>query len=98
VIGHPILREVIGPDLLCPLATANLTPSQTTPLRLDSLLLDIIEPRPEHRHGLRLVLELRLLVLAGHDEAGRNMRDPDRGVGCVHALAAVPGRTVDIDP
>src|SRR5207248_5985269 len=46
---------------------------------------------------LRLVLQLTALVLAGHDLAGRQMRDPDGGVGRIHALPALAAGAVDVD-
>ena len=45
---------------------------------------------------LRAVLELRALVLAGHHEAGGNVRDADRRVGRVHALATRAGGAIDV--
>ena len=38
-----------------------------------------------------------LLVLHRDDDAGRQVRDPHRRVGRVHALAAGTGRAVDVD-
>jgi len=40
------------------------------------LALQLVEPGPEDAQRLRLVLELRLLVLHRHDRASRQMRDP----------------------
>src|SRR5665811_459326 len=43
---------------------------------------DLLEqPRLQHSERRGLVLELRLLVLAAHDDAGRQVGDTDRGVG-----------------
>src|SRR5664279_1396867 len=47
--------------------------------------------------GARLLEQLRLLVLAAHHDAGREVGDTDRGVGGVHRLAARPGRPEDVD-
>ena len=49
------------------------------------------------RMRLLLVLQLALLVLAGDDDAGRQVGDADRGVGGVDALAAGAGGAVDVD-
>src|SRR4051794_434245 len=51
----------------------------------------------EHHHRRGLVLQLAALVLAGDDDAGGQVRQPDRGVGGVHALAAGPRGAVDVD-
>src|SRR2546425_2029181 len=40
------------------------------------LLLHLIEPRAEHAHGLRLVLDLGLLILLGNHQAGGQVRYP----------------------
>jgi LysR family transcriptional regulator, chromosome initiation inhibitor len=42
----------------------------------------------EHGHRGRPVLDLGALVLAGHHDPGRQMRDPDGRVGRVHTLTA----------
>ena len=42
----------------------------------------------QHGHGGGAVLNLRTLVLHGHDDAGRNVGDAHRGIRGVHALAA----------
>ena len=46
---------------------------------------------------LLLVLQLALLVLAAHHDAGRHVGDPDRGVGGVDALAARAAAAEDVD-
>src|SRR5207247_8734367 len=53
------------------------------------------EPRLEHAHGLRTVLDLRALVLARHDETARQVGDPYRRVGRVDTLAAGARGAVD---
>ena len=47
---------------------------------------------------LGLVLVLALLVLDLDHEAGRQVGDPDRGVGRVDRLAARARRALDLDP
>ena len=66
--------------------------------RIRGFLGGSLQPGGEHLHGAGLVLQLRALVLAGHDDAGRKVRDSDRGVGGVDALTALAGRAVDVDP
>src|SRR5215204_5554879 len=97
VVGHTVLREVVRPNLLRALARPDLRTARRCELGLLLLALVLVEPRSKHAHRLRLVLELRLLVLHRDDGAGGNVRDAHGGVGRVHALAARPGRAVDVD-
>jgi hypothetical protein len=55
------------------------------------------QPGAQDAHRLLLVLQLALLVLAADHDAGRQVRDPDGGVGGVDALPAGPGRAEDVD-
>src|SRR3954447_18960386 len=63
VVGDAVLRIVVGADLLRTLAGADLRPTCRRLLGRLLLALELVEPRPQHAQGLRLVLELRLLVL-----------------------------------
>src|SRR6266511_4200882 len=88
VIRDATLGEVIGADALATLARAHLAP----PVGGDGggllMLRALEEPRPEHPHGLRPVLDLRPLVLARHHEPGGEMREAHGGVRGVDALPA----------
>ena len=53
--------------------------------------------RLQHLHRAGAVLDLAALVLAGDDDAGRKVRDPNGGVRCVDTLPARPAGPVDID-
>ena len=55
------------------------------------------EPGAQHTHRGLLVLQLGLLVLHGHHDAGGQVGDPYRGVSGVHRLPSRTGGTVDID-
>ena len=61
------------------------------------LQLHLVEARAQHLHRLRLVLDLRLLVLLRDDEAARDVGDADGGVGGVDALAAGAARAEGVD-
>src|SRR4051812_35483697 len=74
VVRHAVLREVVGADLLRACPSADLSGALRRHLRLLRRQLDLIEPRAQHPHRLLPVLELRLLVLHRHDEAGRLVR------------------------
>src|ERR1051326_3643953 len=58
----------------------------------------IEQARAEDLERLDLVLELRFLILAFHFEAGRQVRDADRAVGRVDALAARAAGAKHVDP
>src|SRR5215469_9435233 len=64
VVGYPVLREVVGADPLGPVDRRYLAAALGGGLRVGLLLGDREQPRPQHAHGLLLVLELALLVLA----------------------------------
>ncbi|MPN35906.1 hypothetical protein SDC9_183409 [bioreactor metagenome] len=59
--------------------------------------LDLQKLRLEHTHRDRSVLRLRTLVLAGDDDARRNMRDADGTLCLVDMLPPRAGGTVGID-
>ena len=50
--------------------------------------LKLIELRPQHIHRDRFILELRPLVLTGHDSSGREMRYAHGAVCNVDMLTA----------
>ena len=61
------------------------------------LQLELVEPRAQHGVGLRAVAVLRAVGLAGDDDAGRQVGQPDRAVGLVDVLAAGAGGAVGVD-
>src|SRR5204863_7311708 len=97
VIGDAVLGEVVRPDLLGALAGADLRPPRCRLFRGLLLALELVEARAQDAQRLRLVLELRFLVLHGDHEPGRQVRDADGAVRGVDALAAGAGRPVDVD-
>ena len=50
--------------------------------------LEIVDPRLEHGHRLGAIAVLRSVVLALHDDVGREVRYAHRGIGLVDVLAA----------
>src|SRR6266511_763596 len=80
VIGHPVLREVVGPDLGGAVAGAHLGAAVA---RAGGFLLGehlVEQPRAPHFERLYLVLQLALLVLALHDQSGGKVGDAHRAV------------------
>src|SRR5205085_7409492 len=89
--------EVVRADLLRTLARADLRAACRVELGPLPLELALVEARTQDAHRLVAVLQLGLLVLHRHDNAGREVRDPDGRVGRVHRLPAWSGRAVDVD-
>src|SRR3954454_24683452 len=87
VVGHPILREVVGPDLVRSVAGADQRLPGSRVLLALPAPLGFLEPRTKHGHRLGLVLVLALLVLDLDDGAGREVGDPHGRVGRVDRLA-----------
>src|SRR5437870_6469606 len=98
MIRDPVLGEVVRANLRGAVTGADLGAPLASPggFLLGDHLVE--QARAQHVQRLDLVLELALLVLALHDEAAREMRDPDGAVGGVDALAARPLRAEHVDP
>src|SRR5437667_5791698 len=97
VVGHPALREVVGADLLRAVARADHRLAVGGDLALLLAARALEEPGAQDLERLRLVLVLRLLVLAGDDEPGRQVRHAHGGVGRVDALPARARGAVHVD-
>ena len=88
VVRDPVFLEVVGPDLLAAVAAPYLSAPGLGHLRLLLLPSHFEQSGLEHAQRLRLVLDLRFLVLAAHHQPGRKVGDAHRRIGGVHALAA----------
>src|SRR5215213_927052 len=75
VVGDAALGEVVGADLGRAVAGAHLQPAVARALGLGLGDAQVEEARAQHLEGLVLVLVLALLVLAGDDQAGGEVRD-----------------------
>src|SRR4051794_2606962 len=93
VLDHLVRVQHVGTHLVAPAAALAL---EGVHLRLLLLLPDDEQARLEHPEGGRPVLDLALLVLAGHHDAGRDVRHPDGGVGGVDALPTGPRGAEDV--
>ena len=97
VFDHLVGLEYIAPHLTTPGCLTLFAPNLIeVSLTLQSGTLG--ETRLEHRHGPRLVLELRSLVLALHDDPRGKVGDPYSTVGGVDMLTAGTLRSVGVDP
>src|SRR5262245_57042903 len=89
--------ECVATDLRAPLGRLVLAALRGELLGTLALLL-LEQPGAEQAHRGRLVLRLRALVLTLDDDPRRQMRDPHRGIGLVHVLAAGARGAVGVDP
>src|SRR4051794_5828379 len=97
VVSDAPLAVVVGPDLLGAVARPDLGAARVGGGRLLLGQRALVEPGAQDAHRLLTVLQLALLVLHGDRDAGRLVRDPDRGVGRVDRLAARAAGAVDVD-
>src|SRR5215207_7899062 len=98
VIGDAILWKVVGTNALGTVDGSNLTTAGRGGSAGSFFFSGCRQPRPEHPHRLFAVLQLRALVLAGDNNAARQMGDSHSRVGGVDALTPRAGRAIDIDP
>jgi len=86
VIGDATIGEIVGAYLLRAITAANeITPSLR--LLVDLFLLCLVHQfRLQQAHGPGAVLVLGPFVLAFHDDACRQVRQPHRGIRFVHVL------------
>ena len=54
VVGHTVLRKVVGANLLRPFTAPDLRPAVLRDLVLLSFYLDLVESSPQHLHRLSL--------------------------------------------
>src|SRR5262249_33158395 len=77
VVGDPVFRVVVGPDPLRSVHRRDLAAALGRGLRIGFLLGRRQQPGTQDAQRRLLVLQLALLVLAGHHDAGGQVRDPD---------------------
>src|SRR4051812_45350588 len=98
-----VLDELVRmQDVVAHLRVAAETDGVARPLELVelvglSLAAQFEQLRLQHLERPRAVLQLAALVLAGHDDVGRDVRQTHRRVRRVDALAAGTARPVDVD-
>ena len=97
VLHHLIRVEDIAADL-APEGDVLLFAADLIELLLLLLQPAVVQPRPQHLHGRIAVAVLRTLVLARHDDAGRQVRDADGRVGDVHVLPSGAAGPIGVDP
>ena len=98
MVGDPVLLEVVGANAFRPVAGAHHLAARRCRLRLLPGHVRILESGAQQRQGPCPVLVLRALVLALHDDAAGQVREPHRRVRLVDVLTACAGCTECIHP
>src|SRR5262252_9859477 len=102
MVGKAALGEVVGPNTLATNAAANLRAALLRELGLTLAFEEVQQPRTQHFESFRAVFVLRLLVLAGDDNAQpfavfRLVGDPHRRIRGIDTLPTRAGGTKDVD-
>jgi hypothetical protein len=97
VIGHPVLRKVVGADALGTVAGADLAAALGGVFGALLVLPELEQPRAEHGQGAGLVFLLRAAVGAKDNHAGRLVDDAHGGIGGVDPLPARTARALHGD-
>src|SRR5206468_12287524 len=90
MIGHAALRKVVRPDLRRTIARANLRLAHARPLRLLLRNAHVEQARSQDFHRLRLVLNLRTLVLLFDFDPRRQVGDPTDGIRTEERIYGTP--------
>src|SRR5438094_2308732 len=90
------LVEDVAADLVSPF-DVGLGGGELVALGLELAQLQLVQPRLQHRHGLRAVAVLRAVILALYHDAGRQMSDAHGRIGLVDVLPARAGSAVGVD-
>ena len=78
MIGHTVLRKIIGADFFFAPAGANLAPTLRTVFLSFLALLSLELARPENAQRSLLVFDLASPVLTTHDRSRWNVQNLDR--------------------
>jgi len=97
VVGDAVLGDVVGADLLRPLAAADLGAPGGVHFFALLALLDVKDASAEDSHRLGTVLELGAFVLADGDNAGGEVGEAHGGGVLLYALAAVAAGVEDVN-
>lgn len=88
MIRHTVLRKIVRADLFASVARSHLRFPVLCDFRFLLFTLGFDNTRPQIPHGFRSILELRPLILAADDHAGRDVGNTDRRVGRIDTLPA----------
>ena len=96
VLGHTVGVQHVGADLVAP-ARLHVLALDAGEFGLALLQLDLEQTGTQHLHGGLAVTQLGALVLAGHHDTSRQVREAYGRVVLLHVLAAVAARAVGVD-
>ena len=94
---HPSLGKIVRPYLGASVPARHHGLTRLRQLSLLLLQFHVQKPRAQYFQSLRLVLELRALVLALDHHAGGDVTDAHRRIGGVDALPARSRGAEDVD-
>ena len=97
MIGHAVLRKIVGADFFAAVARADLIFAVGGILGVLVGDLALQQTGAQHGHGLHAVLLLRTLVGATHDESGGLVNNLHRRIRCVHTLTALARGAAGVD-
>src|ERR1700726_520761 len=92
MIGHSILRKIIGADFFLAPTGTDLTFTRSGIFRLFFTLFVFEQTCAHDRERFLLVLLLTASVLTPHDPSSWDMQNLHRRIGCVHALSTRSAR------
>ena len=95
ILDHLVGVQNVGAHLVAPRAAAVALEGVQLGALFQALAFQ--ELGLKHAHRRHLVLQLRLLVLAGDDDTGRDVGESNRRVGGVDRLTARAAGSVDVD-
>ena len=93
VVGHPVLRKIVGADSFAPVSRSHLAFAVLGDFGFLFALHRVEQARAEHLQRLGLVFVLRFFVLADYDQPCRNVGYANGRIGRVDALASGARRT-----
>ena len=96
MIGHPPLREVVCADAFGTVAGTDLRLAVGGAFAVGLQPFEIVKPGAQHGHRIGAVLVLGLFRRR-HDDAGRQVGDPNRRIGGIDVLTARTGRPHRVD-
>src|SRR6476619_3445599 len=88
VVGHAILREVVGADLFAAVATSDLCFAFFRQSLLLAFHFLFVKTGAENAHTFFAVLDLRFFVLAADYRVGRQMSNANGRISGVYGLSA----------
>ena len=97
MVGHAVLREVVGADLLAAVAAAHLALALGVIFLVVCFLLLLQQAAAQNFQCLLFVFALAALVLALHHHTGGQVGHPDGGRRFVDVLAACAGGAESIN-